>query len=278
MKHFIILGFLALIACEKQSNTTTGNPMVSLSITSSQNSVAVAGLSFKKLFEYLFLPRAMASIPPPATDVAGNSVVLDQGWMVVKEIELEESEIPGAEEAAGGDVKFKGPYVVNLFSAIPDSIGATRVSSSAIRRIKMKLHRLEIAMDNSPSELVGKSLFFRGTIDGKQFSFASEEGSEFQVGGPKPLNVYDNLNLLLSFRLAPIIGKIDFTAVKNQAGPVIISDANKIDGGGNVCPSIDVSATTIYDCFRKALEQQAELGDDRDGSGEIEADEDAVKD
>lgn len=277
MKRFIFILSFLLLSCQKQQNTTTGNPMISLSINSSQSTNEVAIKSIKQLLERLFVPRAVATLPPVTSDLAGNSVSLDQGWMVVKEIEFEATEVAGPEEVDGNEIQFVGPYVVNLFADTPDLIGSARVPTTSIRRIKMKLHRLEIATDNSPSELLGRSLFFHGTIDGKQFSFASEEGTEFQVGGPSALNVYDNMNLLLSFRLAPIISKIDLTSLESQADPVVVSDSNKVNGGGHICPTIDASATTVYDCFRKALEQQANLGDDSDGSGEIESDENDVK-
>lgn len=276
MKRFIILISLSIIACQKQKNTTTGNPLVSLSMSASQSTVAIAMTSFGQFLERLFFSRATASPPPAITDAAGNSVSLDQGWMVVKEIEFEATEVPGVDEVDGNEIQFAGPYVVNLFSAVPDSLGSNPVSATAIRRIKMKLHRLEIATDSSPSDLLGKSLFFHGTIDGIQFSFVSEEGTEFQVGGPNALSVHENMNLLLSFRIAPIISQIDLSAIKLQSAPVTISESNRIDGSGQICTSIDPSATTIYDCFRKALEQQANLGDDSDGSGEIESDESGV--
>lgn len=276
MKHFILIFSLSLMACQKQKNTTTGNPLVSLSMSSSQSTLAVAFLSFKHFLKSMLFPKAVASQPPVTTDAAGNSVLLDQGWMVVKEIEFESTETPNTDETDGDDVQFLGPYVVDLFSATPDLLGTQSISTNSIRRIKMKLHRLEVAFDNSPTEVLGNSLFFHGTIDGKAFSIISEEGTEFQVSGPKALNVYDNMNLLLSFKISPIISKIDLTSIKSQTDPVIISDSNKLSGGANICPTIDTSLTTIYDCFRKAIEQQANLGDDSDNSGEIEPDENSV--
>ncbi len=65
----------------------------------------------------------------------------------------------------------------------------------------MKLHRLESALENSPAELIGNSIYFHGAIGTKQFSFASQEGTEFQVGGATALNVRANMNLLLSIQM-----------------------------------------------------------------------------
>ncbi len=76
----------------------------------------------------------------------------------------------------------------------------------------------------------------------------------------------------------PIINKIDLSYLNSQADPIVINDSNKYDTTNKICPTTDASSTTIYDCIRKGLEQQANLGDDSNGSGEIESDESGVHD
>jgi len=280
MKRTIILiTSLALItSCKKKESTTTGNPMVSLSITSSQNTTPVAFVSIKNIIKDFFFPEAMASAPPTMLDLNGNTVSLDQGWMVVKEIEFKATEIPDANESDGDEIKFLGPYSVNLFSASPVQIGSTSLGLSSIQRIKMKLHPSDVVGVGEPSDLVNNSIYFHGTVGGKMFSFTSTEGTEFEIGGSTALNIRDNMSLILSIRIVPLINKIDLSALANEAPGVVISDSYKVNViSPPPCPSIDASSSTIYDCFRKGLEQQADLGDDSDQSGEIESNEDEIR-
>ncbi len=118
MKRALLLLLLPLMACQKHQSTTTGNPMVSLNITSSQSSTAIAVKSIRDWLENFFFPKAVASVPPLMTDAGTNTISLDQGWMVLKEIEFEETEVPGADEVDGDDVEFIGPYVVDLLVPI----------------------------------------------------------------------------------------------------------------------------------------------------------------
>lgn len=264
------------LSCQKKEGTTTGNPLVSLKITSSLNSTPVAIHSLKEWLKKLIIPESIAALPPTMTDVVGNAVTLDQGWIVIKEIELEETEIPGVDEVDGNQILFNGPYVVDLFSTQPSVIGDISLNMTSIRRIKMKLHRIEALPASAPEGLNQNSLYFHGIVGATHFSLTSTDGSEFSIGGAKALNVHDNMNLLLSIRIIPLINKIDLTPLLSQSSGVIVSDSNPISGSS--CPTIDASSTTIYDCFRKGLEKQGDLGEDTDSSGDIETHEDSVRD
>jgi hypothetical protein len=282
MKRALVLSIVilgGLIACQKKESTTTGNPLVSLKMTSSTNSTAVAVMNFGRWLEGLFFPRATAAAPPPLVDKNNNVVTLDQGWMVVREIEFEATEVADVSETDGDDVKLVGPYVVDLFAASPDLIGQAEVTTSSIRRIKMKMHKLESATDGAPGPLVSNSIYFHGSLAGKEFILSSEDGTEFEVGGPTALTVSDGMPLLLTIKIVPLIAKIDMSHLVSQSAPIVINDNNKGEAGSGVyiCPEIDNSATTVFDCFRKGLEEQAQIGNDSDGSGEIEDDEESVK-
>jgi hypothetical protein len=277
MKLFFITLFIVIsISCKKKEGTTTGNPVVNLAFAASSNSTAVV-INFGNWLQGLFLPNAFAAAPTTITDAAAHSVNLDQGWIVVQEIEFQESEVAGAEEVDGSEIAFQGPFVVNLFSASPDLLGSVQLGKNIFRRIKMKLHALEGPQDSSPSELTNNSIYFHGTIAGIPFSLLSRDGSEIEIGGSNPISTHDNMNILISIRIVPLIAKIDFTDLVTGNSNVTISDSNKFQTPVNRCPSIDTSLTTLYDCFRKGLEQQANIGDDKDGDGEIESSEDSVK-
>lgn len=279
MKHSIILiaTLLALASCQKKESTTTGNPLVSLSMTSSQNTTAIALNDLGDWLMTVFLPQVSAAAPNSLVDLAGNTLTLDHGWMVVKEIEFKESEIADGGEIDGAEVELSGPFVVGLFGPTPDKLGTADVSLKSIRRIKMQLHNLESISDSAPQELLNSSIYFSGDIGGKAFSISSKDGAEFEIGGPNALNVQENMNLLVSIRIIPLINKINLTYLLSQSSPVVINDSSKGETGTAICPQIDASSTTIYDCFRKGLQQQANLGADQDGSGELEADESEVK-
>jgi hypothetical protein len=277
MKLITILVILIIsISCKKKESTTTGNPLVNLAFSSSNNTAAVA-LNFGNWLQKLFMPVATAAQPSVLTDATSNSVVFDQGWLVIKEIEFEETETPGVEEVDGSEISFRGPYVVNLFTNTPDSLGSSELPNTLFRRIKMKLHTLESPQDSSPSPLTNNSIYFHGTVGGIEFNWLSHDGTEIEIGGANPINIHENMNILLTIRIAPLVAKIDLQDIVTGGIPAIISDDNKYITPANRCPTIDTSALTLFDCFRKGLEQQADLGEDVDGSGEIEIDEDSVR-
>lgn len=281
----IMMVLIFKVACQKKESTTTGNPMVvNLSISSSQSSSPLAiktshaPFSIYELMLYKVFALANAAPPPTMLDYSGNSVTLSQGWMVVKEVEFKATETPDANETDGDDIKFLGPYVVDLFAATPLNLGSSTLSLSVIQRIKMKLHKLAAPEAGAPSALVDNSIYFQGTVLSKEFSISSTEGTEFEVGGSTPLAVHDQMNLLLSLRIVPLINKIDLTAIGSESSGVVISESNPISvTTPPPCPTIDPSSTTIYDCFRKGLEQQANLGEDADQSGDLEDGEEGVR-
>jgi hypothetical protein len=246
-------------------------------MASSQNTTAITLNDFGDWLIKVFLPNVQAAAPASILDLAGNAVNLDQGWMVIKEIEFKESELAEAGEIDGSEVEFEGPFVVSLFGANPDQIGSANTSLNSIRRIKMKLHNLEAAVDGSPQELLSSSIFFSGSIGGKNFSIGSHDGTEFEIGGASPLSVQNNMSLLVAIRIVPLINKINFSFLLSQTAPIVINESQKGESGAAICPFIDGSSTNIYDCFRKGLQQQANLGEDSNGSGELEAGEDEVR-
>lgn len=133
-----------------------------------------------------------------------------------------------------------------------------------------------LSPDRQPTALLNNSIYFHGTVAEKEISIVSTEGTEFEVGGATPLNIRDQMNLLLSIGIVPLFNKIDFSALSSESSGVVISDSFKVNAS-NPCPSIDSSSSTIYDYFRKGIEQQADLGDDRDSDGDLDSDEDGVR-
>lgn len=269
-----LIALINLVACGKKSEgTTTGNPMVSLSMGASAQSAVVALNSFIDLFFSLAAPQAQA-LPPPSslTDLVGNTVVLHEAWVSVGEIEFEASETREVSEVDGAEVELTGPFPVDLFSATPVALGYASASTSSLRRIKMKLKRMEAIPAGAPSGTLNNGVYLTGTLNGTiNFSFSTDQETTIEIAGPNALNLVDNDQLLVSLHIANLIKKIDLTGLNSNDN---ISDATPI-GLMNRCPSIDPSANDLYDCFRKGIETESNIAKD-DGDGEIETGEETV--
>ncbi|MGZ3775908.1 MAG: hypothetical protein ACXVCN_19495 [Bdellovibrio sp.] len=272
----IFLYIVFLISCSNKSgNTTTGNPLVGLAITNSSSAATVQFIKKPTLFCLLnwVLPSVFAfPAPNSMLDHAGNAVTVQSFWMNIGEIEFKTSETADAGEIDGTDIGFAGNYVIDLLSSSPQVIGYNTVTVSTIRRIKMKLTKTNSPSTTAPSGLNGNSIFIQGQVNGNQFVFSSTEESEFQVSGPQAVTAEANKNILLEFKAANLIKKIDFSSVNIST---VISESNRVSVS-NPCPQIDSSATDLYTCFRKGLESETNLGRDDNGDYKIDAGEEAV--
>lgn len=283
MKQHIALKFLiallALVAmgCSKSTNTTTGNPLVGLAMTGS-SAQATAQNTFKSwpvcLINELFFKKAQALPPPGAMfDAAGNSVSLQTFWINLGEIEFKASETPEAGEVDGEDLAFSGNYLVDVFSSSPQVLAYSSISVTTIRRVKMKLSRVSTVPSGAPASISGNSVFIQGQVGSHQFSYVTDEETEFEVAGPQAVSAVNNKNLLLEFKVANLIKKINMSVISSNTA---ISSSNRVNAT-NPCPLIDASANDLFTCFRKGLESEADLARDDDGDYEIDADEDSVK-
>lgn len=269
----IVAGMVAAgLGCAKASGGATAT--ASLKMTGSSQPATVASYKKGNPLLQLLSPVAIALPPPAMMDSAGSTVQLTQSWIVVKEIEFKQEEAAGATEVEGAEIKFRGPYVVDLLSTIPASFGAAEVPAGIYRRIKMKLEKDAILPAGSPTELMGNSIFLQGTVAGKSFKYTSQDGTEFKISGPGGVNISDTANMVVGVKISDLIKKINLTAVVNN---VAISEANRV-AASTPCPTIDASAADLYTCFRKGLEQAGKFGKDSDDDGEIEVGEDEVKD
>ena len=269
----IVAGMVAAgLGCAKSSNGATAT--ASLKMTGSSQPASVASYKQGNPLLQLLSPVAIAFPPPAMVDSTGSVVQLTQSWVVIKEIEFKQDEVAGSSEVAGSEIKFKGPYVVDLLSMIPASLGAAEVPAGVYRRIKMKLEKDAVLPAGSPTQLMGNSNYLQGTVAGKSFKYTSQDGTEFKISGPGGVNISDTANMVIGVKISDLIKKINLTAVVNN---VAISESNRVSAM-NACPTIDASAADLYTCFRKGLEQAGKFGRDSNDNGEIEATEDEVKD
>ncbi|MGZ3769935.1 MAG: hypothetical protein ACXVCP_09895 [Bdellovibrio sp.] len=258
------------------SKTSTNNVASSLSMTAS-NKTATVAMKPSKLD--LFMPKANALVPASIVDSTGLSIALSSSWVVIKEVEFEGSETPGAGEVDGAEVAFKGPYFVDLLSNAPAALDSQAVPAAPFKRIKMKLEKAGGAAvpTAAPAALSNNSIYIAGTIGtggtAKNFVYQSDDGTEIHVGGPTAVAPVDGGQVLVEINFSNIFKQINMSTVANNE---VISSSNR-HAGTNLCASIDTSATDIFTCIRKGLEKHADVGEDKDKSGSLDATEDKVK-
>lgn len=264
-----IFSFLYLAGCGSSGGTSTGNPLVTFKMTGSSQAATVAfhRPNFVSPWLYEILKPVMALPPPTLQDSTGKVIVLTEAWMVVKEVEFKTSEAREAEEIDGSEISFTGPYVVSLLASNPESFGQTRISAT-IKRVKMKLHNADTLPNTAPPELSGKSIFWKGTVNGVAMTFSSTQGYEYELSGPNGVTLADNANVLMSIRIADLFKKINLSGISSAAD---ISDSNRISAA-SPCPNIDPSAADLYTCLTKGLQTESNLGKDDNGDDELSGD------
>lgn len=269
---FMALFILQLFSCQKNEagGTTTGNPLVSFTMTGSAAAPTVAFLKPGKKFPFITMLQnfALALPPPVLVDSTSSPVSLAEAWIVVKEVEFKPSTAGVIGEVDGDSITFVGPKVVNLIASNIESFGQARVSTSTLRRIKMQLHNADVLPSGAPLELQNKSVYWKGSVGGRQFTFVTTEGFEFELGGPNGVVLSENSSVLLSIQIANLFKKMNLSTVPNGAA---ISQSNRVPAI-DPCPLIKPSAADIYTCFTEGLKSEANLGRDDGNDGELSGD------
>lgn len=278
---FFSIAALMLLGCQSgDSGTSTGNPLVKVTMTASSaaatNVVSKRPLFISPWFVEILKP-AVALPLPTMTDSGGVTVTFSDAWIAVEEVELKTSESTESDEMDGNEISFQGPFAVNLLASNPEPFGQTRLSKSTIRRIKMKLHKTASLPSNAPAGLLNRSIYWSGAVDGQPLVFASGEEQEYESAGPNGVALSDNSNVLLSIRIASLIKKIDLSGFKNSPpASGLIDETHRYATTGSKCPGIDASASDLYSCFKKGLSTESKLGRDDDGNDELDGGEDSV--
>ncbi len=257
-------------SCNQQVATKSSGISTGLTMTGS-GQPAVANANIQKLFNF-FIPSAIALTPPLLMDSNNSPVSLTEAWVVIKEIEFESTEVGGETEVDGDEVEFQGPFFVDLLSDAPVSFGEAVVPAEGIRRIKMKLHEAESLPASAPSELTSKSIFFGGTVSGIAFTYAADDSTELEIGGPNPVLPSSYQDMLVVIRMADLFKKINLSSI---VAPTDIHAGNRVNVA-NACPLIDPSANDLYTCFRKGLSTEGNLGRDN-GDKDLDVNDDTVE-
>lgn len=275
MKRVLIFIFtFIIVSCNANKGTSTGNPLVSISMTSSGSAATVVKSFFHKVFT-LFVPQSVAKAPPPLmSDANNNSLAISSFWISLGEIEFKYSETVDAGEVDGSEVEFTGPFTVDMFSNTPDVLASGALINSDFRRIKYKLSRVSTLPTGAPNGLSGNAVFISGTVNGNSFTFTTQSEVEMSVSGANLVAAQQSDILLLQIKLANLVKKIDFSAVTAGAQ---INENSKFVSATALCPLIDPSARDIYTCMIEGFSTEGNLGRDLNGDGEFEASEPTVK-
>lgn len=266
----IFLVSMIFDGCQKPSeNTTTGNPLVAVAMTSSSAAATVA----KSTIWDILLPRVFA-FPPPATmlDSVGNTVTIDSIWVNFAQIEFKYDEFASGSEVDGDSVEFDGVFSVDLLSNSPQDIVSGTISVSNMRRVKLKMQRVVSLPPGSPGGFSGKSIFISGTVNGNAFTYSTQDENTIEIAGPRLITATENSTLLIELQIANLIKRTDLSAITATTN---IDDSNRVSFS-NPCANIESGASDLFTCFYKGIEKESNLGRDDDGDFVLDSDEDKV--
>ena len=276
MKSKLIIGF-ALMAtffgsCQKNQNTTTGNPFVSLAMTSSPENATVTKIN-NSIWQIL-LPKSFAYPPPPTLlDSAGNTVTITSAWVNFEQIEFKYEEAASGSEVDGDSVEFNSIFAVDLLSNTPQAFVSGNINVSQMRRVKLKLARVSSLPVGAPADFMGKSIYLSGTVNGHAFTYSTQDETVIEIAGPTLIAAVENSTLLIELQLANLIKRTNLSTITSTTN---INDSNKVSVS-NPCPNIENGASDLFTCFYIGLEKESDFGRDDDGDYILDPDEDSVK-
>jgi hypothetical protein len=135
----------------------------------------------------------------------------------------------------------------------------------------MKLHEADSLPASVPVQLTSKSVYFSGTVNGVAFSYAADDSTELEIGGPNPVVPNTAQDMLIVIRMAELFKKIDLSSI---VGATDIHAGNRVNAV-NPCPLIDASANDLYTCFRNGLSTEGNFGND-DGDKDLDINDETV--
>lgn len=267
-----ILPIMLLSSCSKNENTTTGNPFVSLAMTSSPANSTVA--KNNNTFWDLLIPRSFA-YPPPGSllDAVGSNITITSIWINFRQIEFKYDEVASGSEADGDSVEFDTIHSVDLLSNSPQPFVSGNINISNMRRVKLKLAKTITLPTGAPNDFLGKSIFISGTVNGQNFTFSTQDETVIEIAGPTLLAAVENRTLLIELQIANLIKKTNLSSITTATN---ISDTNRVPFT-NPCTNIENGASDLFTCFYKGLEKESNLGRDDDGDYVLDPNEDKVK-
>lgn len=270
---FILIALISSSCAKKDPGTSTGNPMVELTMTSSNN-VATVAKSFLHLLINSLIPPTFAKLPPNSmVDSQGNNVTISKFWISLGEMEFKLEETASSEESA--EVSFTGPYSIDMLSDTISPLATSAISTNQFRRLKYKLKKFTSVPNNAPADVLNNAIYISGTVNGNPFIYTTSSEVENSIAGPSAVQAPDQSRILVQLQLANLIKKINLSGI-NSPTTTNINEANRLSGS-TVCPSVDTSLTDVYTCFLKGFESESNIGRDDNKDGELNSSESTVK-
>ena len=172
------------------------------------------------------------------------------------EIEFDENDPMFATDSIATDYELKGPFEIDLMKD-----GKT-LGETIVKNVNLPLaayDEIEFEFDknnNKGSEMYGKSVIITGSIDGKPFTFWSDEEMELEIEFDELVTLEDASSALLtvSFDLNalfnPALGGIDITSAKdgNEDGKIEINPRDP-DGNKELAKRIYKKLEQIIEAF-----------------------------
>lgn len=261
---------LLALGCAKQ---TTPSVAQSLKMTSSFQARPVAQNILDRVLDFI-LPLAQALVPSALVDSSGRVINLSSAWISIEEIEFETDESGANTDDDDHEIKFHGPYIVDLLASVPFQLDRQMLPQLSYKKIELKLHKTDAALPTgAPSQLIGNSIYLAGTIGSIDFSYTSDDTTDLEIAGPNGVTPDASKDLLVVLRFSDLFKRIDLSAISATTN---ISSTNRVPAS-NACPQIDTQASDLYTCIRKGLGSVSEFGED-DGDGDLDDSDDSSVD
>lgn len=172
-----------------------------------------------------------------------NIITISSFKINISEIEFEVDDDDDQYEDLYSDLELKGPFELELSNGNTYvEIASAEIPNNVYSEIEFEIEK----STNTNSELFGKSIQIKGTLNGKPFVFWHDVDEEFEVDYPNAatnINVDENkLNIVISFNLTSIFGStsvIDFsTALDRNGNGIIEINPRNDDGNANIAHQI----------------------------------------
>lgn len=284
MKKIFKYALLLIISgCNGDNNTTTGNPLVSLSI----QATAPGSLSLSAL-----------NLQPVAIDIKNSSGVVEgnlnitSARIALKEIEFELENTQDEEM----EFDFEGPFVVDLLQGtVSPSLSQINLPTGLYKEVKLKIDKIEgDELDESGGSIIpptdplfGKSILVSGLYTGPTsnagnvtnapFQMSFDLDDELELTGANDTSLGFNIEdgdvnaLILAFRISKWI---DFSNTETNPSGLEPSQIEVTLGEINLDEASTGNNADIRELVYKNIKESLDYGKDLDEDGRLDIDED----
>lgn len=235
-QFIVAVSILAItISCSKDNSALTPTGSVTLKAKATLNKVTAKTAAYTKTAATITITSFKVNIKKIEFNIKDNDTLTDNLY---------------------SDLELNGPFELNLASGNASvDITAVQLPNNIYDKIQFELHK----SINSQSDMLGKSIEIKGTIDGTPFVFWSDAEDEMEVNfASANVNVVVNgtaTSTTINFNLDSIFGvasTIDFsTAVDGNSDGIIEIDSKNTDGNADLARII-----------KNILEQESDIEND----------------